>query len=267
MFLAALALMAADPHTAAVMEWRQKYEADLRAPYTGWLNVTGLYWLKEGANQAGSADSNDIVLPRGPRSIGSFDFDGRLVRYKGKALRVDTSDDPDTVEIDGMRLIAIERNGKFGLRLREASSSFLKAFPGNEWFPIRSEYKVRGKFIPHPYKRTINFPDVTGHVQKMLSPGVVEFTLRGVTMRLEPVENEGQLFFVFKDRTAGKTTYGAGRMMYAPLPVNGVAEIDFNVAKNPPCSFTPFATCPLPPKQNILPIAIEAGEKVFGGAH
>lgn len=267
LFFAALALAAADPHTASVEAWRKKYESDLRAPYTGWLSVTGLYWLKEGANTAGSAESNDVVLPRGPRSIGSFDFDGRVVRYQGKALRVDTSGRPDVVEIDGMRLIAIERNGKYGLRLREAESSLLKTFPGNEWYPIQGQYKVRARFIPHAYKRTINFPDVTGHVQKMLSPGVVEFTLRGVTMRLEPVEDEGQLFFVFKDKTAGKATYGAGRMMYAPLPVNGVAEMDFNVAKNPPCAFTPYATCPLPPRQNILPIAIEAGEKLFGGAH
>ena len=265
--MAAFALMAADPHTAAVEAWRAKYESDLRAPYTGWLNVTGLYWLKEGPNRAGSAESNDIVLPHGPSSIGSFDFDGRVVRYKGRTLRVDTSGEPDVVEIDGMRLIAIERNGHYGLRLREASSALLKAFPGNDWYPIQHAYKVRARFIPHPYKRTINFPDVNGHVQKMLSPGLVEFTLRGVTMRLEPVEDEGQLFFVFKDKTASKTTYGAGRMMYAPLPVNGVAEIDFNVAKNPPCAFTPYATCPLPPKQNILPIAIEAGEKLFGGAH
>jgi uncharacterized protein (DUF1684 family) len=93
----------------------------------------------------------------------------------------------------------------------------------------------------------------------------VEFTLMGQTLRLEPVEDEGQLFFVFKDKTAGKSTYGGGRMLYAPLPVNGYAELDFNIAKNPPCVFTPYATCPLPPKQNALPIVIEAGEMLPPG--
>lgn len=265
-------VLAADAHTQSVVEWRTKYEAGLKAPYTGWLSVAGLFWLKEGTNTAGSAERNDIVLPRGPASAGEFLFDGRVVRFKDaagqvRALRTDTSGNPDTVEIDGMRLIPIERSGKFGLRLRDAESKMRKEFQGTKWYPIRAEYFVKAKFIPHPYKKTVNFADINGGVQKMVSPGVVEFTLKGQKFRLEPVEDEGQLFFVFKDKTAGKTTYGGGRMIYAPLPKGNLAEFDFNVAKNPPCVFTPYATCPLPPKQNILPISIEAGEQMPPGHH
>jgi uncharacterized protein (DUF1684 family) len=262
-----LFVLAADPHTQSVEEWRKKYEEGLRAPYTGWLSVAGLYWLNPGENTAGAADGNHVVLPRGAAQVGAFLFDGRTVRFRPltgavQPMRTDTSGTPDTLEIDGMRLVAIERNGKFGIRLRDARSSMRLAYKGSSWYPINAKYKVRAKFIPHAYKRTINFTDMTGNTQKMVSPGLVEFAINGRTLRLEPVEDEGQLFFVFKDRTAGKGTYGAGRMLYAPLPKDGVAEIDFNLAKNPPCVFTPYATCPLPPRQNILPIAIEAGEKM-----
>ena len=265
-----LLVLAAGPHTQAVEEWRKKYEEGLQAPYTGWLSVAGLYWLKPGENAAGAAEGNDVPLPRGAGRVGAFLFDGKTVRFRNLAgvvqpLRTDTSGTPDMVEIDGMRLVAIERNGKFGIRLRDAQSSMRLAYKGSSWYPIRSKYKVKAKFIPHPYKRTINFTDMTGNTQKMVSPGLVEFVLNGQTLRLEPVEDEGQLFFVFKDRTANKGTYAAGRMLYAPLPKNGVTEIDFNVAKNPPCVFTPYATCPLPPKRNILPVAVEAGEKMPAG--
>ncbi len=265
-----LAVLAADPHTLSVEEWRKKYEEGLKAPYTGWLSVAGLYWLKEGENLAGSAEGNDIVLPRGPAKAGAFLFDGKVVRFRDatgavRAMRTDTSGTPDVLEIERMRLVAIERNGKFGVRLRDAESAMRREFTGFNWYPIRREFLLKAKFIPHPYPRTVNFADHTGNVQKMVSPGLVEFTLRGQKYRLEPVLDEGQLFFVFKDKTAGKGTYGAGRMLYAPLPKGGVAEIDFNVAKNPPCVFTPYATCPLPPKQNILPIMIEAGEKMPKG--
>jgi len=262
-----LLVLAADPHTQSVEEWRNKYEAGLKAPYSGWLSVAGLFWLKEGENTAGTGDGNDVVLPRGPAKAGVFLFDGKTVRWRGAsgALTALTPNSAEMVEVAGARLSAIERNGKYGIRMRDAESKMRKEFAGTAWYPISSKYLVKAKFIPHAYKRTINFTDMTGNTQKMLSPGIVEFTLNGQLLRLEPVEDEGQLFFVFKDRTANKGTYGAGRMLYAPLPKGNVAEIDFNVAKNPPCVFTPYATCPLPPKQNILPLAVEAGEKMPPG--
>ena len=269
LFACQLLVLAADTHTRSVEEWRKKYEEGLKAPYTGWLSVAGLYWLNAGENTAGAAEGNDVVLPRGAAKVGVFLFDRGTVRFRPltgavQAMRVDTSGTPDVLDVDGMRLVAIERNGKFGIRLRDAQSKMRREYTGSIWYPIRAKYKVRAKFIPHPYKRTVNFTDMTGNTQKMVSPGLVEFVLNGQTLRLEPVEDEGQLFFVFKDRTANKGTYAAGRMLYAPLPKNGVTEIDFNIAKNPPCVFTPYATCPLPPKGNVLPVLIEAGEKMPG---
>ncbi|MFN0101085.1 MAG: DUF1684 domain-containing protein [Bryobacteraceae bacterium] len=270
LFACQLLVLAADPHTQSVEEWRKKYEDGLKAPFTGWLSVAGLYWLKEGENMAGAAESNDVVLPRGAAKIGSFLFDGKVVRFRDSAgatkpMRTDTSGTPDTLEIDGMRLVAIERNGKFGIRLRDPQSKMRREYTGSSWYPINSKYKVKARFIPHPYKRTINFADMTGNIQKMVSPGLVEFTLNGQQFRLEPVEDDGQLFFVFKDRTANKGTYGGGRMLYSPPPKNGIVEMDFNVVKNPPCVFTPYATCPLPPRRNVLPIPIEAGERMPAG--
>ena len=264
--LATLPLLGAGP----VEEWRKAYEEGLRAPYTGWLSVAGLFWLHSGENSVGAGEGNDVVLPRGTSKMGVFVFDGKSVVYRdtagaARAMRTDVSGAPDTLEIDGMRLVAIERNGKFGIRLRDPESAMRKGFAGCVWYPIRAAYKVRARFIPHAYPRTVNFTDMTGNTQKMVSPGVVEFVLNGHRLRLEPVEDEGQLFFVFRDRTANKGTYGAGRMLYAPLPVKGFAELDFNVTKNMPCVYTPYATCPLPPKQNILPVAIEAGEKMPAG--
>lgn len=262
-----LAVVAADPYTRSVEEWRKNYEAGLKAPYTGWLSVAGLFWLQSGESTVGQGEGNDIVLPRGAARVGVFLFDGKIVRFRDsrgvvRIVRTDVSSSPETVEIDGMRLGVIERNGKFAVRLRDAESKMRRGFAGTKWYPIDKKYRVKARFLPHSYKRTVNFADMTGNVQKMVSPGVVKFTLQGQRLRLEPVEDEGQLFFVFKDRTAKKGTYGAGRMLYAPLPVNGSVELDFNVAKNPPCVFTPYATCPLPPRQNILPIAIPAGEKL-----
>jgi uncharacterized protein len=267
---AQLLVLAADPHTRAVEEWRKQYEAGLREPYAGWLSVAGLYWLQTGECRVGAAEENDIVLPRGPARAGSFLFDGRSVKFRDangvvRGMRTDTSGAPDTLEIAGMRLVAIERNGKFGIRLRDAESRMRREFQGTRWYPVAGKYRLKGRFVRHPHPRTVNFADQTGNVQKMVSPGVVEFTLDGRRLRLEPVEDEGQLFFVFKDRTAGRGTYGAGRFLYAPLPKGETAEIDFNMAKNPPCVFTPYATCPLPPRQNILPVAIPAGEKLPAG--
>ena len=167
LFACQLIVLAADPHTKSVEEWRTKYEAGLKAPYIGWLSVAGLYWLKVGESTAGSAESNDVVLPRGAAKVGTFLFDGKAVKFRNpggvvQSLRPDTSGTPDTLEIDGMRLVAIERNGKFAIRLRDSQSKMRQEYKGSVWYPINAKYKVKAKFIPHPYKRTINFADHTG---------------------------------------------------------------------------------------------------------
>lgn len=266
-----LPLFAADPLTDKVTAWRTKYEAGLKSD-TGWLSVAGLYWLEEGSNSAGTAATNKLVLPAGPAVAGSFERKGEQVTWKpvnGPAKLMQSDKDgakPDLLTIDRTTLFVIYRTGKIGIRLRDPKSKMRQEFHETKWFPIRPQYSITGQFKPYAQKKTVMVPDVTGNTLKYESPGEVEFSLNGQKLTLEPVIDEGQLFFVFKDKTAGKQTYGGGRMLYAPLPgPDNKVELEMNIAKNPPCAFTPYATCPIPTKRNSLNVAIEAGELVPPG--
>ncbi len=256
LFLFVLPLLAADPLTEKVKEWRTKYEAGLKSD-TGWLSVAGLYWLEEGANPAGTAASNKIVLPAGPAMAGTFERVRERVTWKpvnGPAKTLQSDKDgakADLLTIDRLTLFVIYRNGKIGIRMRDPQAKMRREFHGTQWFPIRPQYSLTGQFKPYAQKKVVMVPDVTGNTLKL---------------SLEPVIDEGQLFFVFKDKTAGKQTYGGGRMLYAPLPgPDNKVELEMNIAKNPPCAFTPYATCPIPTKRNVLNVAIEAGELVQPG--
>jgi uncharacterized protein (DUF1684 family) len=143
----------------------------------------------------------------------------------------------------------------------------LKEFTGLRWFPVQEDYRVEGRFVPYTSAKTIAVPNILGQVEEMPSPGYVAFTIGGREVRLDPVLEEpgaSELFFIFRDQTTGKETYPAGRFLYAAMPKDGRVTLDFNKAYSPPCAFTPFATCPLPPKQNRLPVRIEAGEMHSG---
>ncbi len=271
LFLFVLPLLAADPLTEKVTEWRTKYEAGLKSD-TGWLSVAGLYWLEEGVNPAGTAASNKIVLPAGPAMAGTFERVRERVTWKpvnGPAKTLQSDKDgakADLLTIDRLTLFVINRNGKIGLRMRDPQSKMRREFHGTKWFPIRPQYSLTGQFKPYAQKKIVMVPDVTGNTLQYASPGEVEFAVNGQKLNLEPVIDEGQLFFVFKDKTAGKQTYGGGRMLYAPLPgPDNKVELEMNIAKNPPCAFTPYATCPIPTKRNTLNVAIEAGELVQPG--
>lgn len=254
---------------AEVDGWRKSYEAGLVAD-NGYLTLSGLHWLREGESSIGRGSANDVELADGPVWAGVILFDGKGVRFRDgsgvvKNLRPDTSGEPDILRFGRVQVMVIERNGKYGLRMRDPESPIRKGFTGTKWFAARREFAVRGKLIKHPYPRTVNIADVTGNVQRMQSPGVVEFVLNGQTVRLEPVISEGKLLFVFKDKTAGRLTYGAGRFLNAEIPAGDVVEMDFNKAKNPPCAYTPYTTCPMPPKQNVMGMGVEAGEKRYEG--
>jgi uncharacterized protein len=262
-----------------VLEWRAKREARLRGD-EGWLSVAGLFWLKEGDNTFGSDGKADVVLPAhsAPARAGVFKLQGgkvtvqvapkAFVTLDGKPvttqeLRDDVPGPADILTLGDLRFFVIERSGKFGIRLRDLKSPARTSFAGTRWFPIKKEYRVVGKFIPHPSPKKLSVPNVLGMVEAMESPGAVEFTLAGQKLRLEPVyeePNAKELFYIFRDRTSGHETYGAGRFFYTDLPKDGQVIIDFNKAYTPPCAFTRFATCPLPPRQNHLPIRVEAGE-------
>ena len=266
-------------YTASIEKWRAESEAKLKSD-TGWLTVSGLFWLKEGRSTFGSAPGNDLVLPAGvaPRAgtfirtgkrIGVEVNKGISVTLKGKpvtkldALVNDAEAKEDVLVLGDISLLVIDRGTKIGIRMRDKNSLLRREFTHKTWFPVQPNYRVVAKFIPQP-ERVVRIPNMVNEMEEHKVIGVTEFTLNGRTHRLEPVLADGQLFFIFKDKTAGKQTYGAGRYLYADMPKDGKVVIDFNKVYNPPCVFTPYATCPLPLKHNQLDIPIPAGELKYG---
>jgi uncharacterized protein (DUF1684 family) len=254
-------------YRAQIEEWRRQREAALKAD-GGWLTVTGLFWLHEGANSFGSASSKDIVLPADPAvKDGAFDLlDGKVaLRMDGqtRVLRPNSTAKPDVVTLGSLTMFAIQRGAKYGIRLKDNNSRLRKEFTGLHYFPVSEDYRVTTRLEPDAKK--IPILNILGQVEDTPSPGYVEFELHGQKLRLTPVEESpNELFFIFRDPTAGKETYASGRFLDAELGKDGAVVLDFNKAYNPPCAFTPYATCPLPPKENRLAVRIEAGELKYG---
>jgi uncharacterized protein (DUF1684 family) len=261
-------------------KWRQQRQENLKAD-GGWLTVAGLFWLKEGENTMGSGRQNNFVLPPGsaPENLGTFDFHGGKVTFRASSgvgvklngnwvetatLKDDSTGSPDVIGISNLSMFVVQRGKRFGIRLKDNDSEARRKFTGTRWFPIAEEYRVTAKFVPYNPPRKIAVPNILGDVEQEDSPGYVEFTLKGQKFRLDPVSEGDGLFFIFKDLTSGKETYPPGRFLSTDLPQNGEVVLDFNQAVNPPCAFTPYATCPLPPAQNHLPVRIEAGELRYG---
>jgi uncharacterized protein len=259
-----LAATTGTSYTDQTTKWRADYEASLKAP-NGWLSVAGLFWLHEGANVLGSDPQSDVVLPASaPKTAGALDLKGGKVTYEKRVLKSDLTGHPDVVKIGDVSLTIIERGGKVGVRLRDPNAASRRDFAGCKWFGTDTAWRIHAKWVAYPEPKKIAITNILGMTEAESSPGYAEFAVKGKTMRLEPVSEDGGLFFIFKDATSGKTTYGAGRFLDTEMPKAGEVELDFNKAYNPPCAFTAFATCPLPPKQNVLASAIEAGEKSYG---
>jgi uncharacterized protein (DUF1684 family) len=273
-----------EAYRAEVGKWRAEREAQLKAD-GGWLTVAGLFWLKEGDSRFGTDPAGDIVLPPGsaPAKAGVFTLNGERVtvsllpgasgRVGGEpvpgavALRADTSGATDVLEMGDLSMNVIERGGRYGVRLKDKNNPARKSFTGLKWFDVREEYRVVARWVGYPQPKPVRLPNVLGQVETMASPGYAEFTLGGKALRLDGVlesPQAEQLFFIMRDQTSGKETYGGGRFLYSDLPKGGKVVLDFNEAYNPPCAFTDFATCPLPPPQNRMPIRVEAGELAYG---
>lgn len=277
--LAAAAVDKPDPQYAAQMaKWRRERESDLRQ---NWLTLVGLFWLNQGENRFGSDPADPVALPKGkaPQQAGTFLLQGGKVLVKvapgvratngghavhSLALQPDTSGHPTVLSLGDLRLHIIQRGERFGVRVKDVRSEALAHFRGLQYFPLNESWVVRARFTAFDKPQEISIPTVLGTDAKMQSPGMVEFQLNGRTLRLQPVIEDQQLFFIFHDLTSGKQTYPPGRFLYTAMPKNGEVLLDFNRAHNPPCAFTPYATCPLPPKQNYLDVAIEAGELFTG---
>ena len=262
---AAVALSAAMPYAAEIAEWRRAREARLKAD-DGWLSLVGLFWLHEGANAFGRNAANEITLPDGPDHSGIFELRGGTVTVAmNGSTRGVTNDSADFVAVGRLKLLVIQRGDKIGIRVKDPQSSYRREFHGIQSFPADERYRVTAKFVAEP--RQIPILNVLGQTDMSECPGYAQFRLNGKELRLYPVlEQAGakELFYIFRDETTGKTTYPAGRFLYSDLAKDGHVVLDFNKAYNPPCAFTPYATCPLPPKENRLAVRIEAGEKTYG---
>ena len=258
-------LLASISYQETVRLWRTQHETKISSE-TGWLSYAGLFWLKDGENRAGSDPGCDIVLPKGaPEYAGSFLFHAGLTQFRNAAgvVRDVKSDVPgplDLIEIAGVKMHVVKRGERFGVRLRDPNSEYRRNFKGLKWYPIKESYRVTAKFISYAQPKKVRVTNILGDVDEETSPGYAVFELLGKKMELGPVREDDQLFYTFKDLTSGKTTYPAVRFLYSDLPKNGQVVLDFNLAHNPACAFTAFATCPLPPRKNHLPVAIEAGE-------
>ncbi len=262
-FLMAMALSAASTYQSEIAQWREKREAALKAD-GGWLTVAGLFWLHEGSNPMGTDAANEIVLPDGAARSGAFELhNGKVtVGAPGRELKPDSS---DVLKVGRLSLFAIRRGERFGIRLKDPDSEYRRGFTRLEYFPAGEAWRLTARFVPEPKK--IPILNVLGQTEESECPGYAVFHLAGQELRLYPILEEPgakELFYIFKDQTSGKETYGAGRFLYSDLPRDGKVVLDFNKAYNPPCSFTPYATCPLPPPENRLPVRVEAGEKKYG---
>ena len=252
-------------HTTEIQQWQTRRAERLQAE-DGWLSLIGLFWLKEGPNPAGSKQSAAVVLPAGmPPTAGTFVRSGRKVTWQpadGSTSRALRPDSEDVVKVGRVTMSVVER-GRLGVRVRDPESPARKNFQPLDWYPIDPAWRIRARFIPAA--KQVTFAATAGGPQKRQSPGYVEWTHKGRKLRLTPVTEGTELFWVFRDRTAGKTTYPAARFLYTDLPKDGHVVLDFNKAYNPPCVFTPYATCPLPPPENRLPVEVTAGEKLYRG--
>jgi uncharacterized protein (DUF1684 family) len=268
-------------YRAEIQNWRTERETKLKAD-DGWLTVAGLFWLKEGDNRAGADDALEIALPKGsaPLRVGVFTRRGPHIEFhpapnsgalvNGKSapstteLRVDVDGKHDVVTVRDLSMFIIKREDKYAVRLKDKNSGMRTTFTGLQWYPVKESWRIPARWVPYNPPKKLVFDTVAGVKEEDESPGYAQFSIGGKEYRLEATESEGTLFFVIRDKTAGKATYAASRFLRADLPKDGAVILDFNKAYNPPCVFTPYATCPLPPPQNRLPIAIDAGELMYG---
>lgn len=282
-----------DAHTAVteswtqeLLDWRVKHVADLRKP-DGWLSLAGLDWLAVGDNSFGGAADNKIHLAGAPPHLGVLQLKEAAVRLvepaggfpagflvagasaTAQVLRIDADNDKHAVHmtVGTLNMYAIRRADRFALRVKDSKSQALREFQGLRWYEPDAAYRVTAKWIPYNPVKKMTLLHMTGTSYEAPVPGVAEFQLSGTTYRLEPVleEDPPKLFFILRDTTSTSTTYGASRFLYTGLPSGDVAQpgelvLDFNHLENPPCAYTPFATCPLPPVGNRLPIALPVGE-------
>jgi uncharacterized protein (DUF1684 family) len=267
-----------------IESWRQHRVERLTAP-TGWLSLIGLEWLKDGSNTLGSAKDNSIVQPKWPAHLGTITLDhgkASIVlaidsaatidgeRKTAGAMLDDTNPKATVVAAGTVMFYVVQRGDRWALRIKDSEAPTRKQFVGIDNFDIDLGWRIEAKWEAYDPPREIEEPNILGEIDKVIVPGAAVFEHGGETFRVEPViETPGdtELFLVFADRTSGKETYGAARFVYTEPPKDGKVVLDFNKAYNPPCAFTPYATCGLPTQQNRLDTRVTAGEKKYRGSY
>ncbi len=286
-----VAAFAADNSSPAAPDaaYRQSYEKwklelvdDLKK---NWLTLAGLFWLKPGSNTCGTDPSSVVALPEGSAAahVGTFDLQGDAVTVKflpgvaakidGKLattapLQPDVSGKPTIIELGSLRMFVIKRGQRIGIRVRDLNSPAVRNYAGPIFFPLNMNYRVTAKWVAGDGKKTVDVPNVLGDTTPTPIAGEAVFTINGQDLSLTALGGDMSkgLFFVFNDLTSKTDTYPGGRFLDTDPVVNGTVVLDFNRAYNPPCAVTPYATCPLAPKENRLAAAIPAGEK-YDRAH
>jgi uncharacterized protein len=279
-FVTLISARAQTAYVRGIEKWRSDRETNLKKE-TGWLTVAGLFWLKEGINTVGAGEKFDVRLTDNFKQgkFGEIDFkNGKAVlkmekgveaQSDGKSVSAtdlvsDEKGKPTEIRTGTQTFYLIKREDRFGIRLKDSNSEARRNFKGLHWFPVDESYKVTARLEASQEPKEISVPNVLGGSFKMKSPGVLKFALKGKEYSLQPVlEDDEMLFIIFSDGSNRSETYKSGRFLYAEKPVNGEVILDFNKAENPPCAFTPFATCPLPPPGNSLDLEITAGEKRY----
>nr|WP_226470465.1 DUF1684 domain-containing protein [Luteimonas panaciterrae] len=265
--------------------WRKERHDNLLKP-DGWTSLIGLHWIQLKAHYIGSSPGSGIRLAKGPEKMGLLQQQddklfftperGVVLTLDDKPLKSrvqlfdDKSETPSVIGFDDGKgkITVIERSGRRALRVKHADAETRTGFAGLEYWPADPSWKVDAKFVANAPGKTIPIPDIIGDTNDVPNPGAVEFQRDGKTYRIEALdEGDGSLFLIFADRTNGHGSYSAGRFLYADKPdATGKVVLDFNRAYNPPCAFTSFATCPLPPPENRLDLAVTAGEKQYAAS-
>jgi uncharacterized protein len=265
-------------HAVKVQAFRDKHEADYRRD---WVSIAGLHFLEPGSHTVGSSVKNDVVVVANlPATIGRITVKRTEMTFQpAPGVTVTQKDQPvqgpvvmkeeskapgPEFTINDVRLVAHVSGDRLALRVRDANGPLAKDFRGFTWFPIDPEYRVVGKFTRDAQAKTVSVQNTLSDIDTYTTEGVLEFTLQGQTLHLRPFTSRPKRFYiVFRDASAGHETYETARFLYADLQDDGTAVLDFNEAYNPPCSFNPYTTCPIPLKENVLPVKILAGEKAY----
>jgi uncharacterized protein (DUF1684 family) len=264
-------------------QWKAKRLANLKGE-EGWLSLIGLFWFKEGENRFGSDPTNEIVLPddKAPARAGTLRLAAGKVTLeanpdakitsKGQPvttleLKSDEDGDPTMLELGSLSFHVVKRGERLGLRVKDRENPARAQFKGTDYYAADRKWVVNARFEPYQPPKQVPILNVLGMETEETSPGALAFEVDGRPYKLEALKEKGeeQFFIIFADQTSGKETYGAGRYLYADPPgADGRVTLDFNRAYSPPCAFTKYATCPLPPQQNRLPLRVEAGERYLG---